>query len=374
MSIFRWLVYGLKKKPGKIVFNNFNGRGFGCNPKYIALSLLEDNQNEQYDLVWLLENHQDVALLPEGIRTVEFTSRNVQYEIATADVIVSNVRIGNFFTRGGRKKADQLYIQTWHGGLGVKKIEADVATLSEKYIKEAQIDSDAIDILLSNNAFITDYFRKSFFYSGEILEIGNPRNDIFFRNNEDSIQQVRKRLGIPKENRVVLYLPTFRDSSDGLGNGERINLRSVVSALEKRFGNNWIALSRLHPNMKKNNYWEEAIDVTDYPDIQELLCVADVVITDYSSAVFDFMLSKKPAFIYAADYGFFKKQRGFILDPKLLPFSYSSNNKELLKNIYLFDEKSYCKLIVDFEKKYHCVDNGQASIICRDIIKHHVFG
>ena len=155
----------------KIVFDNFNGKGYGCNPKYIAEEIIRQNIN--CDMVWLVEDFAEE--MPSQIRKVKYGSLKSMYEFATARVWIDNVR--NY--KGIPKKEGQFYIQTWHAGLGLKKAEKDIEkSLSPEYVKDAKNDGKITDLMLSNCKFITNLYRKSYWYEGEVLEEGFPRNDI----------------------------------------------------------------------------------------------------------------------------------------------------------------------------------------------------
>ena len=147
----------------------------------------------------------------------------------------------------------------------------------------------------------------------------------------------------------------------------------------KRFGNEWVVAIRLHPRAK--SCAEEIIpqanyifDATNYPDIQELLSAADAVITDYSSCVFDFMLSQKPAFIYAPDMESYDTERGFYYPLAATPFPIAVNNTQLNENILNFDYDKYVQRVKDFTKEKGCIEDGKASQRVVELIKSKMAG
>ena len=180
----------------KIVFVNFAGRGYGDSPKYIADEILR--QKLPYDLVWLSYNMNNT--FPEGIRKVKFYSFKSRYELATARIIISNVK--------GKlpyyKKRSQYYIQTWHGGFGVKYIEKDAEQyLTKKYVRDSKYDSSITDLILSGSEFQTKVIQDSFWYNGEIFKKGVPRNDIFFNRSEETINTLRKAYGFDTKTNYI---------------------------------------------------------------------------------------------------------------------------------------------------------------------------
>ena len=369
MNFSHFLFNLLPVKQNKIVFRSFS-KSYGCNPKYIAQEILR--QKLPYELVFISKKGKNVGF-PKGVKVI--TSKLAEYlALSTASVIVANSRIGNYFLKGFKKKKNQLYIQTWHGSLGIKKMEGDCDNLSSSYLKQAKIDSENIDYLLSNSKWLTDVYHSSFFYNGKIMETGNARNDIFFANNAKLKEEVCKYFNLKKDVKICLYAPTFRDDKNL--DCYNVDYDNLLKNLKEKFGGNWVVVSRLHPNLSKfKNVIPQINGVYDggkYPDIQELLVAADVMITDYSSCVFDFMLSSKPAFIFATDIEKYNSDRGFYYTLETTPFAMADNNKNLMKNILAFDENYYQKSVKQFLKEKGCADKGNASEQIVDLIKKHI--
>ena len=108
-------------------------------------------------------------------------------------------------------------------------------------------------------------------------------------------------------------------------------------------------------------YLEKVVNVTDYPDMQELLCGVDLGITDYSSWMCDFVLTNKPGFLYTSDIEKYVDERGFYYPLESSPFPVAKTNEELYKKILNFDEKKYKKDVKDFLKDKGCCEQGNAS-------------
>ena len=365
VKLHRYILSLFPVKKGKIVFNNFNGKGFGCNPKYIAQKILEKNK-DQLDLVWLVKSDLEAKSLPPGIRPIRISSLLAKYEVSTANVIFSNVRMGTFFSKGLRKKDNQLYVQTWHGGFGIKKIEADAENLPQSYIEMAKIDSQSIDILLSSSRWQTKHFKRCFYYDGLIEEVGTPRTDLFYFENREAIsREVKIQLGIAFDEKVVLYVPTFRDGGNELYD---LDFDCLVSKLSERFQGKWRAVVRYHPNARpKSKVDERIVDATNYPDIQELLLASDVLVTDYSSACFDFALTKRPVFLYAPDWREYSKERGMEVSLSATPFPVAESNKQLAQTVVDFDSKQYEANLDQFFRTHQFVQFGKASDFCAEV-------
>ena len=361
----------------KIVFCNFNGNSYGCNPKYIAQEIIK--RNLPYDLVWLVKNvkkETNKCVFPPQIRLVGFGTKTGLKELASAKLWINNQRMNYFIKKGLTKKEGQSFIQTWHGSLGIKKLDADVDAFTNEYkqewVERAKFDSSMWDYLLTNSEFENNIFRRALWFNNEIKQYGHPRNDIFFINPDEIKSKVREYYQIPEDKKILLYVPSFRDDNDI----ECYNLDydKVLRALEEKFGADWICISRLHPRAKKFDAQlipenEKVIDGTFYPDIQELLVSADCCITDYSSCIFDFMLSKKAGFIFATDINKFNNDRGFYYPLEVTPFPVSGDNETLVKNILSFDYNKYISDVEKFLKEKGCMENGEASEKTVDLIE-----
>lgn len=342
----------------KVVFSSSGGGAFGGNPKAVALALLE--LDPSLDLVWLTRNMN--IKLPEGIRPCPFGTPQAVKELSTAKVWVDDSRGGAHY-----KKKKQCYLQTWHG-FALKYIErAAEDKLPEHYIRQCKEDSEKIDLIVSNSTFMTRVYREDFWYDGEIAEYGSPRNDVLFRPNQCG-ERVKEFFGLPEEQNLVLYAPTFRD--DGSKDCYAIDPQAALTACEKRFGGQWSALLRLHPNaaaLAKGLFpydRERVIDATAYPDMQELLLACDLLITDYSSSMFDYALSGKPCIQFATDIEAYQKGRGFYFPLDNLPFPLARSNEELEEIIAGLDETAQKKRWAEFAAQHGFCEDGYASERC----------
>lgn len=350
----------------KVYLTNFNGRGFADNQKYIAKELL--SREKEYHLVWLLQNPKEQKL-PEKITAVKTGTFREIYHMATSKFWINNVRFNQYF----KKRKGQFYIQTWHAGLGFKRIEKDVEdTLSKEYIAMAKKDSAAIDLIVSNGPFMTNHFRRIFWYDGEFLEKGHPRNDIFYTAGKKEREEIYRRLGIESHIKTVLYAPTFR-ADYGLS-AYNMDYERVLKVLKRKFGGEWKLLVRLHPNLfdkfdELNLKNERILNVSAYSDMQELLFACDVMITDFTSAMFEFAVMDKPCFLYASDLEEYMKERGLItLDE--VPFPKSSTNEELEEIIMEYEPEAYFEKVHEFMAD-KCCDKGIGAKSVVDWMEEH---
>lgn len=350
-----------KIRKNKIVFSNFVGLGYGCNPKYIAQYILE--QNLPFELVWLVDNLKckNKELIPSKIKPVEINSFQALKELSTATVWIDNCRKGIY----PLKKKNQIYIQTWHGTFPTKKIEKDASSLPSVYQKLAIKDSKMIDVLISGSQIKTETYKNNFYYDGEILNIGQPRDDIFFDENKiaECNTKIRKFYNLPENSKIILYAPTFRQ--DYSLEPYKFDYQTIKLCFEEKFNCECSFVVRLHPNMitlaDKLEIPDWAVNGTIYPDMQELLCASNYIISDYSSTL-DFSLFYKPIFLFCTDYESYKRnERDFYIPLDELPFAIAQTNTELCENIKSFDEVDYKQRLSIAYKKYGLFDDGHAS-------------
>ena len=366
--ILRLPIFKINNK--KIVFDNFNGKGFGCNPKYIATELIK--KNVDCDMVWLVNDMN--TEMPKEIRKVKYGSFKSYYELTTAKIWIDNVR--NY--KGIPKKKKQFYIQTWHASIGFKKCEADIEKLlPEQYVKEAKNDGQITDLMISDSNFVTNVFKSAFWYNGKIEQIGLPRNDILNELPEKIKKKVYDYFKIEYSKKIVIYAPTFRkeEKEDYI----KFDYHKCCKILSEKFGGEFVLLIRLHPNdvehakqIKEDEFVKNA---TLYPDIQELLAVSEVGITDYSSVAFDLAFVGKPVFLLCKDYeNFIKKERDLFFDMKELPFSLNLTEEELYKSIQEFSIDEYNKICAEFYDRDDIkpVKTSQASYKIVQIIKEKI--
>ena len=339
----------------KILFISYGGKGYGCNPKYIADELIR--QKTPYEMVWLLRNMDDYV--PEPIRKAPFFGLKGIREVATARVIIVNTKSDLRMI----KKKGQYVIQTWHGSYSSKILEKDaIQTLPPQYIRESIRNSGQTDLFLSNSRMLSEEYRSAFWCDCEILECGFPRNDILFHWDRGIPSQVRQELGIPKDAKIVLYAPTFRD--DFSVDAYSIDAEAVLKALNSA-GGDWYLIIRMHSNVggfqRLFHYDTHILNGTPYPDMQRLLLAADILVTDYSSTVFEFAVLEKPSYIYAPDVEAYQRMRGLKQDFFRMPYPVCRTNEELAELLKAYTPEAGKENAKRFMAYFGGTDKGDAS-------------
>lgn len=344
---------------GKILFCNFSGRGYGCNPKYICEEIVRRDL-DTVECVWADDGSGEGV--PQKIRTVKYGTYEYYYELATSQVWIDNQH-KDFFSR---KREGQYYVQTWHGNGPLKKIEYDAPGLPKSYLELLDHDMEMVDLCLSGSAFNSMLYKRAFHYEGDVLECGCPRNDVFFNKKLD-LKKIRADIGVEEDAVVILYAPTLRD-----GDSSMIDAPYVIEACQKLYNRPCVMLIREHPQMKMKSgryvFSGKVINVSDYADVQELLAAADMLITDYSSVMWDFSQQRKPVFLYHPDADAYEEERGVYIPFSELPYIEAFDMKDLYEKICQYDDKLYQRRLDDFFETYQPFDNGNASRTVTDKI------
>lgn len=357
----------IKVNNNKIIFINFQGL-YTCNPKAICNEIIK--QNLPYDLVFVAskdsyKNKEILSCFPQEVKVVKRGSYEFFQEATSSKIWIDNSI--NMEYLNVRKKKEQVIIQTWHGSLGLKKMTKD-SVLDKKWVKKAIKYGKKTDYCISNSSFETEMVYKSNYWNNStILEYGHPRNDILINFNSEEKEltdkKVREYFQISKDKKILLYAPTFRENKTM--EYYDINYQELKTALEKKFGGEWVILSRLHFKLRKImsniQYDDNILNATSYIDIQDLILVCDIGITDYSSWICDLALTKKPGFLYTPDIDDYNSERGLFYPLSETPFPVSRNNEELLSNIDKFDSKKYELKRKEFLTKRGCIEDGNAS-------------
>lgn len=354
---FFFIIFRCIPIQNKVVFSSFSGKRYGDNPKIISQKLYEEHQ--EIGQVWLYKNNkfEDV---PQNIIQKKWSSIGMIYELATAKVWVDSHTKPEWVLK--RKK--QFFIETWHGGLGMKKIEGDAKDkLPTKIVNRIKHNSKMTDVLISNSDWLTEIYKRAFFYNGRIEKIGYPKNDYLLNLPKGIKEKVYKYYNFDSECKFLLYTPTMRENPKK--EIFAIDAINVIKELEEKYNGKWKILIRLHPVnenfISEIKFNENIINATDYPDILELIVASEVLLTDYSSCIFDAALIKKKSMIFTLDEEEYIKERGLYVNLDDLPFLIARNNEELLKNIKKFDNEKYEQKVKEYFNKVGLLEDGKST-------------
>lgn len=303
--------------------------------------------------------------VPDGAIPLVMYSREWYEVLHTAEYVVNN----NNFPFYYRKTQGQKYLQTWHG-TPLKKIANDIPTntLSLSYIQLMRREALQWDYLLAQNNFAAEVLPRAFGYQGETLNLGYPRNDALVNGERSArILQLRKHLNIAEGKKIVLYAPTWRDNVKGANGQYNLVNNLDISVAAKALGDDYVFLLRGHHNVAGQRYTSvisNLIDVTSYSNVNDLFLLADILVTDYSSVMFDYCVTDKPLFFLAPDLEEYRDStRGFYFDfESEAPGPIVANTSELAEEILLSNYANrYLDKYAAFKYKYASLDDGKAS-------------
>ena len=335
----------------KVFFSSYDGTLFNDNPRAVAEALHEMVPGAR--IVFRLDARGMRMNLPDWVEAVPRLSLQTLREMATSRAIVTNAGMKIWMVKFG----DQYYVQTWHGDRGFKKIYLDVDP-NRRYYRE---EGPRIDLAVSGSDFGSRVYRTGMGAKKEVLACGCPRNDLLLRNPPEAAKRVRDALKIEPGTRVLMYAPTFRAADSGGRQVAGLSLEKVRAALESATGEKWICVTRSH-EVARGIASDAAMDVSDWPEPSELLLIADMLITDYSSIGGDFMLLNRPVIYFQPDRGDYDRERGGLyFDPEESPLKVAHGEDELLDMLaHPFDAAANCREVLGF---FGCRETGRAARI-----------
>ena len=403
-----------KVDENKILFITFRGE-YDCNAKWIAEEIKD--RGLPYTVVWTIRKKVPVGDIPQEFVRTYRESMDFYKHLSSAKIIVDNgISTANV---GYIKKKGQILIQTWHGSIGIKKFSKET-NKDKKWVAFATAEGKMTDYCLSNSTFEDDIFTDTFWTNSRILRLGHARNDVLCERNTERLARIKEKvythfglyelvekqkqtrlkeikswisnrkhfpwepvdpehpwsgidvqdneavaawvereMALCEDLRICLYAPTFRD--DGDMRPYQLDYPGLQQALADRFGGNWVILTRFHWRLRKKKFKfpKGVIYAGKYSDIQELLTCTDVGITDYSSWICDFLLTKRPGFLFATDMTEYEqKDREFFYPLNTMPYPLALDNEGLIENILNFKDEHFEEACDAFLADKGCMDDG----------------
>ncbi|MGV9878424.1 CDP-glycerol glycerophosphotransferase family protein [Streptomyces sp. NPDC003006] len=362
-----------------VLYDVFGGRMYGDSPRAIHEEMVRRGLPVEH--LWVVKDGQ--CEVPATARAVRVHSPEYYEAMARSRYIVGNTH----FPRWLERREGQQIIQTWHG-TPLKRIGFDFDNehfASTQYLTDLDRERHQWTMLLSPNRFSTPILRSAFRFGGdvdgELLEAGYPRNDVLLApehaehaehaeraDRADRAARVRRTLGLPDGKKVVLYAPTWREDKQRHRGGFLLDLRIDLEKARHELGDDHVLLVRPHahivepvPGAGDGFVW----DVAGYPDIMDLLLIADVLVTDYSSVMFDFAVTGRPMLFFTYDLEHYRDRlRGFYFDfEKRAPGPLVPTSDELIAALKGLDATSgpYEKAYAEFRAEFCDLDDGRAA-------------
>ncbi|MET9962911.1 bifunctional glycosyltransferase family 2 protein/CDP-glycerol:glycerophosphate glycerophosphotransferase [Streptomyces sp. NPDC006326] len=346
-----------------VVYDTFQGNGAGDSPRAIHEELVR--RGEKLDHVWLVRDGR--AEVPPTARAVQHDSVEAWDALARARYYVVNDSVPLRFQR----RAGQVVVQTWHG-TPIKEIGHDFIHdyyTSPEVLEALEHDSAQWSLLASPSSYATPLLKRALGYQGEVIEAGSPRTDALVRPDAERIAEVRRRLGLPEGKKVVLYMPTWRENREAWTGGYKLDLQIDLDAARRELGKDHVLLVRGHHHVTEQVRDSVrdgfVIDVSRWPDAADLLLVADVLISDYSSAIFDFALTDRPILLFTYDLEHYRTTlRGFNFDlAEKAPGPLLADSESLIEAVRNADAvgAEYKEARAAFRAEFCDLDDGHAS-------------
>lgn len=344
-------------------FDSFDGKSQSCSPLYIFLELKKRYPEKTF--IWSYKDTKPTTPEFDNVKFVKVNSIKSLIAQITSKYIIIN---------GGLKfyipfRKTQIIINTWHGGGAYKRINTNK---TKDIIKAEEYECKHLTYFLSSSRIFTKIMAETNNYPLEkYLEIGLPRNDIFFDkiSYNTAKKQVCDFYKIDPNLIIVLYAPTYRGNFKNSFINISFDSDKIKKTIKQKYNKNALILYRGHYSTISNNNTKFDLNVSNYPDMQKLLCTADILITDYSSSMWDFSLTQKPCFLYVPDLMEYTKDPGFYTDPSSWGFPICQNEEELTNAIINFDKESYIKAININHMDFGSFEKGNASSSVCNVIE-----
>lgn len=361
-----------------LLLNNLSCKYAG-NPKTVTEYLLK-HYSGKFEIIYAVNQPEKYSELRQrGVKVIKFNSFAYLFYLVTCRVFLSN---SGGYSYVPLRMHKQFVINTHHGGGALKKMGLDMYEDTEIFREDLKLSADSTSVMLSTSKRMSEAFSVSCLFSKEIMwEIGMPRNDSLINYDANSRESIRKQLGIKKDEKIVLFAPTYRKLADNYFNDSvaisyGINSQRTCDALGKRFGGKWRFAIRYHPCVVNHGQFDlhGMIDLTDYEDMQDLLLAADVLINDFSSTMWDFMLTGKPCFVFAVDFYHYLETTGSYVPPSEWPYPIATSNDDLVQSILDFDEAKYREKCKKYYEALGGCETGEATRLVAEKIYQACYG
>lgn len=368
----------VKLKPNCIIFESSLFRNYTGNPRYIYEEFVKQGLDEKFEVFWIFKNPDeiDVSKIPGKFTVLKYKTMPFFKMYSAAAFIVSDSRLPKYL----RKNRKCQYIQTWHG-TPLKKLALDMQVLNmsgssniERYHMNFRKSISEWDYLLSQNSYSTKIFRSCFDFDKTILEVGYPRNDKLLNTTASQIYELKRNMGLPLNKKVILYAPTWRDNAFYKKGEYKFVSKVDFDALQDALSDEYVMIVKYHYLIKDSVDWSKyegfVYQFGEECDIADLYLVSDMLITDYSSVMFDYSVLNRPLLFFTYDYDeYMTDLRGFYFDFKEeAPGPLVYDNDELIESIKNYNAEEWSEKYEAFHDKYNHCDEGTASKAIVDLI------
>lgn len=342
-------------KKNTIVFEGWWGQKYHCNPR--AFYEFMDKNHPEFKCIWSMVDER-TPINGNG-KTVRRKSLKYHYYMATSKYFINNVN----FMESYEKRKNQIEIQTMHG-TPLKTLGLDVPgeLPTQKDVDKFLRKCNRWDYLIVQSHKAEEITASCYAFKKAFLQTGYPRNDILFaKNNPKDIATLKEKMGIPVDKKVVMYAPTWRVRN-------QFNINMDVENLKDKLKDDYVMMLRIHPfavkGLDESMLDDFIYNMSNYPSVEELYLVSDIVITDYSSVMFDYAILNRPMLFYTYDLEDYRDTlRGFNFDfVAEAPGPLLKESKDVVNAIVNIDTvaSEYDEALQKFRKKFCEYEKGNA--------------
>ena len=361
----------LPLKENVVLFESFQGVNFTGAPYYIFMEMYHKEEYQSFQKIVAvsssyLQTAEDFfhARGMDDVRVVVRNSKEYCNFLATAKYLVNNVTFPAYFMR----REGQVYLNTWHGtplkalGRSIQNHPADIGNVQRNFVHATH--------LLFSNEYMFEHMKEDYMlddlYHGEYILGGSPVNTIFYHPNE--ADKLRETLGLQNK-KIIVYMPTWRDKEANKKHDKQIfYIMHMLYTMDRMLSEDTVVLVKLHHMGMSNICFSDFEKIQAFPEdyeTYEVLNMADALITDYSSVMFDFLNKDKPVFLYVYDKEEYMHGRSMYFDLDTLPFEQFEQIFELCNKL----NQLSCIQNTEKVKKTFCSYDGPNAIsdICKYI-------
>lgn len=359
------LLYWIPLKCNRIMFYAHNRQGIVDNPAFL-LRYLQQYFPDHYELLWITTAPDSCTPLPNvkivGRRSLQY----FRYYIRTK-IYISNDMIDEWLI----KKKGQIYLTTWHGGGAYKQIGKQVCSEDSEFIKNYDKLYNRLDYFVASCKKSAEIFQSAMKLPDTIfLPYGSPRNDMFFHNTISQAAKVRNFYHISSSQKILLYAPSFFQatvSQNNMENFPKEQLLKTLSGLEEITGESWICLARHHyfTSIANDIFDFKILNGNLYHEMQDLLCASDILVTDFSSSIWDMGLQHKPVIVLQdAITKYEETDRGFFIPPEMWPYLQAKNIEDIVSVYQNFHQNEY---LHDLDVHYSEMGSYENGTACKQL-------
>lgn len=354
----RFLGLFIRTDQDLILFVSYGGQKYDDSPRVVYEYLLKHPVSTAHRYVWAFTDPEKYPEVPNKIK------------IDTLKYYITALKAGYWITNSSAsrglnfKKAATKNIMFQHGMVAIKKIGADMEVKKGIHHKRFVEHFDAIFIEGKNE---TDILARAMRQDKKVfVSTGLPRNDNLLNVEVDKAREIKEKFNIPLDKKVILYAPTFRDQNLDSDKTNYLPIPFDLTMLEEKLGQEYVVLITAHyevskylSELPKSNFVYNAFR---YPEINDLLIAADILVSDYSSVVFDYSILERPILCFGYDYDEFLKQRGVYTNLETL-FSHGviRTQEELVSVIQNMDYQEECRFSKEQIKEKYLASYGNAA-------------